>query len=357
MLTLSPHTPHHNTPHDITPLYHNTKQQQQQTTPIYNQILADDNFSTIVAAVAEGRAIFANMKAFIRYMISSNIGEVASIFLTAILGLPEGLIPVQLLWVNLVTDGPPATALGFNPPDVDVMLKPPRDPKERLITPWVYARYFVVGAYVGFATVGAFAAWFLCDSFLGLPLGADGHSTVTWRQLTRWEECATWKDFRPALSYSVAGGGTVNFSSPCEYFTVGKIKASTLSLSVLVAIEVRLQWWWCCCVVVGLVLLLSAFFCWEERRCVLWRRHAVAAAHTYCGPTHPSTTLTTSTSTSTSTTTRQQTSKTKHTQRRQMFNAFNALSEDNSLLTMPPWANPWLAVATCVSLGLHCLIL
>ncbi|KAJ4980070.1 hypothetical protein NE237_010850 [Protea cynaroides] len=241
-----------------------------------DMVLADDNFNTIVAAVGEGRSIYDNMKAFIRYMISSNMGEVASIFLTAALGIPEGLIPVQLLWVNLVTDGPPATALGFNPPDSDIMKKPPRRSDDSLINAWILFRYLVIGLYVGLATVGVFIIWYTQGSFMGIDLSKDGHTLITYSQLSNWGQCPSWEGFR--VSPFTAGAQVFSFDdNPCDYFQAGKVKAMTLSLSVLVAIE--------------------------------------------------------------------------------MFNSLNALSEDGSLLTMPPWVNPWLLLAMSVSFSLHFLIL
>ena len=75
--------------------------------------------------------------------------------------MPEALIPVQLLWVNLVTDSLPATALGFNPPDHSIMRVPPRDSREPLVSRWLFIRYLVIGTYVGIATVAGYAWWFM----------------------------------------------------------------------------------------------------------------------------------------------------------------------------------------------------
>jgi Ca2+-transporting ATPase len=195
-----------------------------------DMVLADDNFATIVKAVEEGRAIFANMKAFIRYMISSNIGEVVSIFMSSILGIPDGFNSIQLLWVNLVTDGLPATALSFNPPDPEIMNKPPRKHDEPIITPWVFTRYVVVGTYVGLATVGIFIYWYCYYDWAG-----DGHTLVKFGELSNWSECvaSTWTGTHIA-NY---GEYTQFTKDPCLYFTLGKQKASTLSLTVLVMIE------------------------------------------------------------------------------------------------------------------------
>jgi Ca2+-transporting ATPase len=129
-----------------------------------DMVLADDNFASIVAAVEEGRAIFANIRKFLRYLLSSNLGEVmimfAGVVLADVIGLrAEGgglvlpLLATQILWINLVSDGAPALALGVDPVDPGVMTEPPRTRGEGAITGRMWAGIVVVGAIIAAGTL------------------------------------------------------------------------------------------------------------------------------------------------------------------------------------------------------------
>ncbi len=116
-----------------------------------DMILGDDNFATIVSSIEEGRGIYDNIRNFIRYLLSSNVGEVLTIFAAALVGLPLPLIAVQLLWMNLLTDGLPALALGVDPPEEGIMTRPPKDPKDKAISKdtWIFSAIVGVIMMIG----------------------------------------------------------------------------------------------------------------------------------------------------------------------------------------------------------------
>jgi Ca2+-transporting ATPase len=129
-----------------------------------DMVLTDDNFASIVAAVEEGRSIFSNIQKFLRYLLSSNIGEVFTMFfgvvLAGVIGLEAGgaavalpLLATQILWINLVTDGPPALALGLDPADPAVMDRPPRPQGSGVITRRMWAGIAFVGLVMAAGTL------------------------------------------------------------------------------------------------------------------------------------------------------------------------------------------------------------
>ncbi|MFO1445843.1 calcium-translocating P-type ATPase, SERCA-type [Bacillus sp. Bva_UNVM-123] len=125
-------------------------------------VLLDDNFATIKAAIKEGRNIYENIRKFIRYLLASNVGEILVMLFAMLLGYPLPLVPIQILWVNLVTDGLPAMALGLDEPEDDVMKRKPRNPKEGVFSRglgWkVVSRGFLIGVVTLLAFIFAYQA-------------------------------------------------------------------------------------------------------------------------------------------------------------------------------------------------------
>jgi Ca2+-transporting ATPase len=172
-------------------------------------VLTDDNFATIVAAVEEGRGIFANLRKFLQYLLSSNLGEVLTVFLAVILARPLGfhgeagfqlpLLATQILWINLITDGPPALALGMEPPSPNVMGRPPRSSTEPVITRSMWGDILLGGA------VMAVASLLLCDAALpgGFIAGNSdiGHArTLTFTTLVLLQILHAWNSRSPDRS-------------------------------------------------------------------------------------------------------------------------------------------------------------
>ena len=121
-------------------------------------VILDDNFATIVAAVEEGRVIYQNIRRFIRYLLTSNLGEVLGMLFGMLMHLPVMLAPIQILLVNLFTDGLPAIALGMEPPAKDIMARPPRPRAEGLFAHGLALTIAVRGAMLGLASAGAYTA-------------------------------------------------------------------------------------------------------------------------------------------------------------------------------------------------------
>ncbi len=121
-----------------------------------DMVLTDDNFASIVSAVEEGRTIYDNIRKFIRYLLSTNAGEIVTMFIGLLAGLKVPLLAIQILWINLVTDGLPAIALGFEPAEEGVMRRPPRHPRQNIFAEGVGFHIIWVGIFLGIITLGGY---------------------------------------------------------------------------------------------------------------------------------------------------------------------------------------------------------
>lgn len=154
-------------------------------------VLMDDNFATIKAAIQEGRNIYENIRKFIRYLLASNVGEILVMLFAMLLALPLPLVPVQILWVNLVTDGLPAMALGMDKPEDNVMKRAPRDPREGVFARGLGYKIISRGILIGIVTLIAFMFTYQNNPDNLIYAQTVAFSTLVMAQLIHVFDCRT----------------------------------------------------------------------------------------------------------------------------------------------------------------------
>ncbi|MFH0790790.1 MAG: calcium-transporting P-type ATPase, PMR1-type [Candidatus Omnitrophota bacterium] len=127
------------------------------TKEVSDMVITDDNFTSIVSAIEEGRGIYDNIKKFIHYLLSCNAGEILVMFVSSLIGLPVPLLPIHILWINLVTDGMPALALGVDPVEPNIMQRPPRPSNEAVVTKQRAFLMLMQGSFIAFCSLLAFS--------------------------------------------------------------------------------------------------------------------------------------------------------------------------------------------------------
>jgi len=163
-----------------------------------DMVLTDDNFATIAEAVKEGRGIYDNIKKFVRYMLACNLGEVVTMFAGILCGLPLPLFPIQVLWVNLATDGLPGIALGMDNVEDDIMKRPPIPPKEGIFHGKMLRQIITRGILIGGCTLGAFCTLSFTGEKLEIARTA-AFVTLVLTQLVHSFECRENPDIRGNL--------------------------------------------------------------------------------------------------------------------------------------------------------------
>ena len=212
-------------------------------------VLTDDNFATIVKAVKEGRTLFANMVHFVRFQLSTNIGALLALAAAPILGLPEPFNPIQLLWINLIMDGPPAMALGLDPARPGIMDQRPRDPGAAILDRWRLRRVGQNGIVMAIGTLGvlavgrevlsqetaltlAFTTFVLFQFFNAFNARAEHRSTFGPSFFTNWR---LWAALATVLVLQVIA---VHWPSAQEIFETTTLSAGQWAIAIAVASSV-----------------------------------------------------------------------------------------------------------------------